>query len=412
MRYISVITLLVLCLTLLFFTCCTINTGKPEPASGNLENQEDINQSSNNYQNPSTDPVEEPVIEDTGELGTVYPQNWATGDGTAENPWANNCIKKAYDATPADGTIYLKAGYYQLAGNLDLAKQINIIGEGMNKTIIRTANTYGFTIIVAHVTLKGFTIDGDAQTAGDLPIINISNCDYIIVEDVEAKNGISTGVQPFQVNYSSFKNIYAHDNGEHGMHPCSNTTGTNIYNTYRDIYAWNNGDSGFDDRGIGKTTEQTNNIYDNLQCWDNVNHGIALTYQSGIVLSNSVVSGNGVCGIYLKYIEDSTVDNCSVILNDAEGILISAGVKNVNFTNVIVKNNKTGINIYNSSELVFTSCQSYDDRATPLQDYGIELREDANAGLTFLNCKLTPNRKGDIYNPAGVVLTIITEKRE
>jgi hypothetical protein len=73
-----------------------------------------------------------------------------------------------------------------------------------------------------------------------------------------------------------------------------------------------------------------------------------------------------------------------------------------------VKNNKTGINIYNSSELVFTSCQSYDDRATPLQDYGIQLAE-TNTGISILNCKLLPNKYGDIYNPNGVAVEVITE---
>ncbi|MHC2995781.1 MAG: hypothetical protein IBV53_09800, partial [Candidatus Atribacteria bacterium] len=48
-----------------------INTVTPETASGNLENT---------------------VIVDTGESVTVYPQQWATGDGTVENPWANDCI--------------------------------------------------------------------------------------------------------------------------------------------------------------------------------------------------------------------------------------------------------------------------------------------------------------------------------
>ena len=65
MRYIGIITLLVLCLTLLLFNGCMINTVKPEPASGNLENQEDINQSGNNSPNSWTGLIYETVISDS-----------------------------------------------------------------------------------------------------------------------------------------------------------------------------------------------------------------------------------------------------------------------------------------------------------------------------------------------------------
>jgi len=67
MRYTGLIILLVLCLTLLLLTGCIVNTVIPETAIGNLGNQEDINQSSNNSQNSSAGSVEEPVIENTEE---------------------------------------------------------------------------------------------------------------------------------------------------------------------------------------------------------------------------------------------------------------------------------------------------------------------------------------------------------
>jgi len=74
-----------------------------------------------------------------------------------------------------------------------------------------------------------------------------------------------------------------------------------------------------------------------------------------------------------------------------------------------VKNNNTGIALYGCSNIVFTTCQSYDDRETPLQEYGLEL-ENTNTEISLLNCKLTPNKLGDIYNPNGAVVTVITEK--
>jgi hypothetical protein len=82
-----------------------------------------------------------------------------------------------------------------------------------------------------------------------------------------------------------------------------------------------------------------------------------------------------------------------------------------------VKNNNvsdttnSGIKVTDSSGIKFTSCQSYDDRETPLQDYGIYLY-GTNTGISLLNCKLTPNELGDIYNPYSVAIVVITEKRE
>ena len=82
---------------------------------------------------------------------------------------------------------------------------------------------------------------------------------------------------------------------------------------------------------------------------------------------------------------------------------------NINFTNVIAKNNKLGIRLEDCDDIVLTSCQSYDDRETPLQLFGLQL-EGTNTDISLLNCKLSPNKYGKIYNPAGAVVTVITEK--
>lgn len=70
MRYISIIILLVLYPILLLFTVITYI---PETTIENIESQEDINQSSNDFQSSSTDSVQEP----TEELETKNPQKWS-----------------------------------------------------------------------------------------------------------------------------------------------------------------------------------------------------------------------------------------------------------------------------------------------------------------------------------------------
>jgi len=414
MRYIGIIILLVICLTLLLFTNCSMNTVKPELASGNLENQEDINQSSNNSQSSSTDPVGEPVIEEDIEAtGTVYPQKWATGDGTAENPWANDCIKKALDFVPAGGTIFLKAGYYALSNVVTISKQVNIVGEGRDKTFVVTADDYGFHVNADYVTIKNLTVDGAAQTphGNESYTFAIAGCDYITLDTIEVKNCGRIGINILNVNHSLFQDIYVHDSISHGLHPGASSEGRHQYNTFNNIYSWNNGTNGFDDYS---TAVSGNNTYNNLNCWDNGGCGIALVNQVGINVSNCTASGNDGPGIFLDDIEDSTISDCLVVDNGTAaydaGLKFDSGVKNVNFTNIIVKNNVTGTYIITGSNLTFTSCQFYDDRETPLQKYGIELYTNCT-GISLLNCKLSPNKDGEIYNPNGVVVTVITEKR-
>ena len=183
-----------------------------------------------------------------------------------------------------------------------------------------------------------------------------------------------------------------------------------MYNVYRNIYAWDNGHGGFDDRGSDiSQIEQCYNIYDNLQCWDNGGHGIDIAHQKGGILSNSFSRGNGARGIRLLNTEGFDVHDCSATLNGSEGFKISLSSGNTNLTNVIVKNNRYGISLDGCNNIIFTSCQSYDDRDTPLQDYGLKLY-DINTGISLLNCKLSPNKNGEIYNPNGVAINVITEK--
>ena len=287
--------------------------------------------------------TEEPIIVDPEDPEMVYPQQWATGDGTAKNPWANSCIESAYTACPAGGTVYLRAGYYQLAGRVDITKQINIIGEGIDKTIIKTADAHGLHVNeVDYVTIKGLTVDGDAQTTGAETYrycIGIGRSNYITLEDIEVKNGSRIGIDANNNNHLLFTNIYAHDiTYSHGIHPGGDIIGRNMSNTYRDIYCWDNGKGGFDDSNDVFNPSEVGNIYDNLQCWDNGTNGIVIVGHEGGILSNSFVSGNRENGIYLTDAKDFNIHDCYTELNGEEGVEIIYS-ENVSLTNVIIKSN-------------------------------------------------------------------------
>lgn len=303
----------------------------------------------------------------------VIPQDYATGAGTEGDPWAGSCIEDAYTACPTGGTIYLRAGYYELANaNFVIAKSINIIGEGIGKTFIITTLTSGSAIYMdgqSHITLKGFTIDGDS-ISGSGSNINIHDSSYIIVEDVETKNAGTEGINPYEVNHSLFQNIYAHDNNNHGIHPGSDHAGTNMYNTYRDIYCWNNTLYGFYDRGVlgslpFDTREECHNVFDHIYAWDNTQTGIAIQGQKTATISNCFATGNGTYGFSFGQLENSNISNCVAtrngITNSVAGILFGNS-KDINVTNVIALNNYNGIQTTTCSDIKFNSCQSYDNR--------------------------------------------------
>lgn len=348
-----------------------------------------------------------------GENHLVYPQRWATGDGTESNPWANNCVRTALDNCPNGGTIFLKAGYYKLDTTLwDKAgtKTFSIIGEGMGRTILVTSMTTDVGIFITgvdHCKLEGFTLDAGSQNANTNCGITVGTSDYLIIRDVEVKNSGQTGINLAKNNYSQLQNIYAHGNYSHGVHAnASGVSGSNTHNTYRDIYCWDNGYSGFDDYGNSVTpTEAQYNLYDNIQCWNNTKHGIAICNMTNGVVSNSFVSDNTERGMYLHTIEDFNIHNCLVNLNTLTQLVLYNS-KNINFANVIVKNGGVdagGILLKNTSDIRFTTCQSYDDRETLLQKYGLVLLE-TNTKIGLLNCKLLPNKNGAIHNPNNATI--------
>lgn len=340
-------------------------------------------------------------------LNAVYPQQWATGNGTKNSPWANNCLKKAYTACSVGGTIYLKAGYYQLDGELELNKTVNLIGEGRGKTIILTANTMtGINVVKDNCTLRGFTVDASAMTSASASAINVGYCDYVVVEDIETKNSSYYGINIINVNHSKFQNISSHNNKRHGMHPGCSITGKHQYNTFENLHLYDNGVNGFDDYSIAYGR---NNTYNNLNCHNNGEHGIVIYCQIGSVLSNSSANNNNLNGMFFQDIENFNVNNCSTNYNKNAGIFLSNGIKNVAINNTIVKNNGTGVKIYGCDGLTFTSCQCYDDRDTPLQQYGLEFYQ-INNNINLLYCKLSPNQKGEIYNPQKIVINIISSK--
>ena len=296
----------------------------------------------------------------------VYPQDYGAGAGTVGDPWDTECCELAYAACPTGGTIFMRAGYYELTGSWGISKAINIIGEGMGKTIIVTDNAIGFYIEANHVTLKGFTINAGAQTNGGGGCGIAHEGDYAIMEDIEIKDAGTYGLDVSNSDYGLYRNFFIHGCYNCNVHINATTTGKGKYNSYRNFYVWDSEvNVGFGDDGNDSFTEQTGNIYDNIVAWDNTGSGIGIGYQRGITATNLYSTGNGGWGIYLVGLEESSITNAMATLNgitDSTWGVNADTCKKLNLTNIIATNNYTGIGLDDCSDIVLTSCQSYDTR--------------------------------------------------
>jgi hypothetical protein len=149
MKKISIIILLVLCLTLLLLTGCIVNTVIPETTSGNLGNQENTEEPVIvDTEKPVIVDTEKPVIVYTEEPGTANPQKWSGLTGftmwyddvySSADTWLANGfteIRSLMDYTDTTNLNGLKAAV--IAGN---AKGLKFIfGVSSNPTVITATN--------------------------------------------------------------------------------------------------------------------------------------------------------------------------------------------------------------------------------------------------------------------------------
>ena len=135
-----------------------INTVTPETASGNLENQEDIYQSSNNSQNSSTGPVEEPVTENTeepgtGEVDTTKPVITGSRDPLPNSfGWNNTDVTVSFSCADT-GSVQSGIDINTLAG-------ATVTTEGKDQSVTNTGECIDAAGNVADsVTVSGINID-------------------------------------------------------------------------------------------------------------------------------------------------------------------------------------------------------------------------------------------------------------
>jgi hypothetical protein len=122
----------------------------------------------------------DPVLEDSAEMariragggttptGTYYISpngNDATGNGSATSPW-KTLYKATSSVTTAGSVIKVKAGTYTETQKSNLAKAVSIIGDGAATTIIKSAVTGQWSVLL--------TLDSPQDTNGNQEIAGIT----------------------------------------------------------------------------------------------------------------------------------------------------------------------------------------------------------------------------------------------
>jgi parallel beta-helix repeat protein len=355
------------------------------------------------------DEEEPPIPEDA-----ILPQDYGGGDGTESKPWTG--IQGAVNACPEGGTVYLKAGYYQLTDSIVIKNSyISIIGEGVSQTIIKTGTGDGLNLLnVDHVTIKGFSLDGALQPDKHpwyydfAPrTIAVSNSSYLTFEDLEIKNSGSYGMNLFNMSHSLLKNVQVYDSYFHNIHP-GYTNGSdpngNSYNTYENIYVANSEiGGGFCETGNANyPNSDLHNVYINIKAEYNASNGVDISNQTGGTVTGCTATGNTKRGFPLYNIEDFTVTNCTSKDNGWQGFHVELNSNNIELNNcTATENGSEGIRIEDSTNVTLTDCTS-----TSNGTYGLTLLGNSDY-ITLDGCTLTPNKSGDIYNPNGVEITII-----
>lgn len=228
-------------------------------------------------------------------------------------------------------------------------------GSGTDPTLSPSSDTTNVVKFagVSYVTLQNFIIDATNVTTGNpLKITELAH--HITVQDGEIKNGTKSGINTLTdgvtaSDHNVFKRLKIHDNGvsthDHGLYI---ETANNLF---EDLEVYNNYGHGFnlynEVGGVEQYDVVNNNIirycksYDNNAGAEGVGTGILMACGENNLAHHNVVWDNDR-GIQLAFGADNEVYSNTVYSVDDYGIRVSN-----NFTDAIVKNNisyNSGVN--------------------------------------------------------------------
>ncbi len=144
-------------------------------------------------------------------------------DGTLERPWKS--LRYAVTKVPANQgyTIQLSTGTFIESGLIEIPPGVNIVGAGIDKTILKSAGSFhyypsspgyaldkyllrmnGSSPMNGNQALRGFTVDGDSKKLHGGIYIRYRNT--VTIENVKVQNTNFNGIWLWDVKDSKIKN--------------------------------------------------------------------------------------------------------------------------------------------------------------------------------------------------------------
>ncbi|MFE3845957.1 nitrous oxide reductase family maturation protein NosD, partial [Thermoplasmatota archaeon] len=245
---------------------------------------------------------------------------WGPWDGSIEHPYRN--IQDGIDESIDGDTIFTKEGVYR--ENLNINKEIKLIGEDRNNTVINGGN-------------KGIVVKliSDSVTITNFIIRNSGDQDY---------SSYDSGIKL----HSKYNKIYGNIITENNIGIFLKSSS---FNEIYDNYLINNHDIAieFEDSTNNVITE--NSIIDNRIgiFLDSTPHDFNPITSQNTINANNISNNQGI-GIYIRKSSNCTVTNNQVTDNKGAGMFVTYSSNNSFCYNDVASNGGLGIIISSSSD--------------------------------------------------------------
>ncbi|KAA0015000.1 MAG: hypothetical protein FE041_01140 [Thermoplasmata archaeon] len=335
-------------------------------------------------------------------------------------------IQDAINHASAGDTIFVYAGTYKEILYIYNKRNITIIGEDINNTII-DGNLEGNVINIYSckaIKISNFTIMNSKQHyyhegiyMNNDSYCEITKCKFIndfhgaiVYKSVhnKFKDCIFEGLQGQSIlltidsNYNDVMNCnftLANWTGVYVYKSKENTINSNFYRCSTAIYireSPNNKIIGStinfcgSEENVGMIVSYSDNtIIQKCNISYSENTGLAITYSNNSHISNCSLSNN-LAGIALYMAEGSKIDNCSISDSIYNGVTILYSKNNIIKNTVSQRNGYPGMVIYFSSANKVKNCSLIEN-----ENLGIEIYEEGNNVVEY--CNIIGNKVCGVY---------------
>ena len=187
---------------------------------------------------------------------------------------------------------------------------------------------------------NGYNITNNGTAGTTRAIILNGSLTNVTVLNCPGLSGYSYGLETFQSNESTFRNITAFNNSLYGLYVAASH-----YNLFQLSLFYNNTVSG------GLSTSGTGNTYLNNSFFNNTNYGFYLQSSSNYNnFTNNSFHDNGLYGLHLFLVHNNSINNNAVFDNNAYGFYLIQSTHNNLSHNYAYGNNGHGFFLSTDAE--------------------------------------------------------------